>query len=125
MSQFPNDDHELVDFLKQHRPPTPPADSALETQLFAAIEALPQQDELARFRRSQTRSRRSLAWLVPPTLAAGLLASVVGYRTLVPTKPSAAELANLQAFMESNWQGTVSSNSADDETPLFSDGTTN
>ncbi|MBW4580081.1 MAG: hypothetical protein KME42_10975 [Tildeniella nuda ZEHNDER 1965/U140] len=125
MSQFPNDDHELVDFLKQHRPQIPPADSALETQLLAAIEALPPQDELARFRRSHPRTKRSIAWLVPPTLAAGLLASVVGYRSLMPAKPSAAELANLQAFIESNWQGTLSSGATDEDVPLFNDGTTN
>lgn len=124
MSQFPNDDHELVDFLKQHRPQIPPADSALESQLFAAIESLPQQDELARLRRSQPRSRRSIAWFVPPTLAAGLLVSVVGYRLLMPAKPSAAELANLQAFIESNWQGTLSG-STDEDASLFNDGTTN
>jgi hypothetical protein len=125
MSQFPNDDHELVDFLKQHRPQTPPANSALEARLFDAIEALPQEDELSRLRRSQTRARRSLVWFVPPTLAAGLLVSVVGYRLLMPAKPNATELANLQAFIESNWQGTLNSGSTDEETPLFNDGTTN
>ena len=124
MNQFPNDDHKLIDFLKQHRPQMPPADAALEERLFAAIAAENPQENLVQFRRSQPRSPRNLVWFVPPALAAGLLASVVGYRTLVPTKPSAAELANLQAFMESNWQGTVSSNTTDD-VPLFNDGTTN
>lgn len=120
----PNDDHELVDFLKQYRPSLPPADSALEERLFDAIDAMPPQETLLPFSRSQPRSRRSPVWLLPPTLAAGLLASVVAYRTLVPAKPSAAELANLQAFIESNWQGTVSSNTTDDAL-LFNDGTTN
>ena len=124
MSQFPNDDHELVDFLKQHCPLTPLANPALEERLFEAIAAETQQENLIQLRRSQPRSRRNLVWFVPPALAAGLLASVVGYHALVPTKPSATELANLQAFMESNWQGTVSSNTADD-IPLFNDGTTN
>lgn len=125
MSQIPNDDHELVDFLKQHRPQIPLADSALESRLFAAIKAQPQQDELSRFRRSEPRARRSIAWLVPPTLAAGLLASVVSYRLLMPAKPNATELANLQAFIESNWQGTLNSGSTDEDAPLFNDMTTN
>jgi hypothetical protein len=119
MSQFPNDDHELVDFLKQHRHHVPPADPALEEQLFAAIEVLPQQDNLIPFRRSQPRTRRSIVWFVPPALAAGLLVSVVGYRLLMPAKPSATELANLQAFIESSWQGT------DEDAPLFNDVTNN
>jgi hypothetical protein len=125
MSQFPHDDHELVAFLKQHRPQAPPANPALESRLMDAIDALPRQDNLVPLRRSQPRSRRSLVWFVPPTLAASLVATVIGYRILVPAKPSAAELANLQAFIESNWQGTVNSNGADEEAPLFNDGTTN
>ncbi|XGV94922.1 MAG: hypothetical protein ACAF41_19535 [Leptolyngbya sp. BL-A-14] len=125
MSQIPNDDHELVAFLKQHRPQAPPADSALEARLFDAIDALPPQENLVPFRRSQPRTRRSLVWLVPPTLAAGLVASILGYRVLVPAKPTATDLASLQAFMESNWQGTVNSSSTDEELPLFNEGTTN
>lgn len=125
MSQFPNDDQELVAFLQQHRPQAPPPDPALESRLFDAIDALPSQDTVVPFRRSQPRARRSLMWLVPSTIAAGLVASVVGYRVLVPAKPSATDLASLQAFMESNWQGTVNSSSADEELPLFNEGTTN
>jgi len=125
MSQFPNDDRKLVAFLKQHRPQVPPADPALESRLFDAIEALPTQENLVPDRRSQLRARRSLIWLIPPTLAASLVATVIGYRMLAPAKPSAAELANLQAFMESNWRGTISSSSVDEDAPLFSDGTTN
>lgn len=126
MSQIPNDDHELVAFLKQHRPQAPPPDPALESRLLDAIDALPRQENLVPFRRSQPRARRSsLVWLVPPTLAAGLVASILGYRVLVPAKPSATDLASLQAFMESNWQGTVNSSSTDEELPLFNEGTTN
>ncbi|MBW4471153.1 MAG: hypothetical protein KME45_12220 [Stenomitos rutilans HA7619-LM2] len=125
MSQFPNDDHELVAFLKQHRPQAPPPDPALESRLFDTIDALPTQQNVVVFQRSQPRVRRSLVWLVPPTLAAGLVATLVGYHTLVPAKPSATDLASLQAFMESNWQGTVNSSSTDEELPLFNEGTTN
>lgn len=120
MSQFSNDDHKLVDFLKQHRPSVPAADPALEDRLFDAIAATAQPTTLADHRAS--RSRRSVAWLVPSAIAAGLVATVVGYRTLVPAKPSATELASLEAFVESNWQGTFSNTS--DEAP-FGDVTTN
>jgi hypothetical protein len=125
MSQFLNDDHELddhklVDFLKQHRPSIPAADPALEDRLFDAIAATAQPTSLVDQRSS--RSRRSVVWLVPSAIAAGLVATVVGYRTLVPAQPSATELASLEAFVESNWQGTLSNTS--DEAP-FGDVTTN
>ncbi|MBW4695375.1 MAG: hypothetical protein KME27_26805 [Lyngbya sp. HA4199-MV5] len=126
MSQIPHDDQELVAFLKQHRPQAPPPDPALESRLFDAIDALPPQEKLVPFRRSQPRARRSsLVWLVPPTLAAGLVASIISYQAMVPAKPNATELANLQAFVESNWQGTVNSSSTDEELPVFNEGTTN
>lgn len=120
MSQFSNDDHKLVDFLKQHRPSVPDADPALEDRLFDAIAATAQPTSLADRRAS--RSRRSVAWLVPSAIAAGLVATVIGYRTLVPAQPSATELASLEAFVESNWQGTLSNTS--DEAP-FGDVATN
>ena len=120
MSQFSNDDHELVDFLKQHRPSIPTADPALEDRLFDAIAATAQPTTLDE--RRVSRSKRSIAWLVPSAIAAGLVATVVGYRTLVPAQPSATELASLEAFVESNWQGTLSNTS--DEAP-FGDVSTN
>ncbi|WP_392534250.1 hypothetical protein [Nostoc sp. C117] len=98
MSQFPNDDKNLVNFLCKHRPPVPPASPDLEQQILQQVQT------------SIVKPQRRLArlWLVPPVMAASLLASVFSYRVLVPAKPSAAELANLEAFIDSNWQGTVS-----------------
>lgn len=101
----PNNDHELVDFLKQHRSATPPAAPALEERLFAAIATTSQPTTVTAFRRSPTRSTRSVAWLVPSAIAAGLIATVVGYRTLVPAKPSAAELATLEASLKAIGKG--------------------
>ena len=124
MSQFPNDDHELVNFLKQHRPQTPPSSPMAEDRLLEAIAVVPKTKTVVAFRRSQ-RVQRSSIWLVPPAIAAGLVATIVGYRAFVPAKPSAAELANLQAFIESNWQGSVTNGNADEDTSLFNDGTTN
>ena len=130
MNQFPHDDHadddhELVDFLRQHRPAVPPGDPSLEDRLFDAIAATSQPTALTPFRRSTPRPERSRAWVVPYAIAASLIATAVSYRVLVPTQPSKADLATLQAFAESNWQGTFSSNTTDDPTPLFSDATAN
>lgn len=128
MSQFPNDDHELINFLKQHRPQTPPSSPMAEDRLLEAIAAVSptntETNTVVAFRRSH-RVQRSSIWLVPPAIAAGLVATIVGYRAFVPAKPSAAELANLQAFIESNWQGSVTNGNTDEDTSLFNDGTTN
>ncbi len=124
MSQFPDDDHELVNFLRQHRSPVPPPSPAAEDRLIAAINALPQSDTVVEFRRSR-RERRSTIWLIPPAIAAGLVATLIGYRALVPAKPSNADLASLEAFVESNWQSTVNNTNSDDEAPLFGDVATN
>ncbi|BAY22980.1 hypothetical protein NIES2100_27440 [Calothrix sp. NIES-2100] len=98
MTQFPHDDQDLVNFLREHRPPVPPASPDLEQQILQQIPA------------SVVKPQRHLGrlWLVSPVVAASLVAAVVSYRVLVPPKPSAAELATLESFMESNWQSTKS-----------------
>ncbi|AFY31199.1 hypothetical protein [Calothrix sp. PCC 7507] len=98
MNQFPNDDKDLVNFLRQHRPQVPPAAANLEQQILQQVQASS----------VQSRRQRSPFWLVPPMIAAGLLATVVIHRSLVPAQPSAAELASLETFIENNWQGTLS-----------------
>ncbi|BAY11231.1 hypothetical protein [Calothrix sp. NIES-2098] len=98
MTQFSDDDQNLVNFLGKHRPPLPPASPDLERQILQQLQTSAV--------KPQRRSPR--LWLVPPAIAASLLAAVISYRVLVPAKPSAAELANLEAFIDSNWQGTVS-----------------
>ncbi|BAY31842.1 hypothetical protein NIES2107_37280 [Nostoc carneum NIES-2107] len=98
MTQFPDDEQNLVNFLRQHRPPVPPAAPDLEQQILQQVQtfAVKPQRHLPRL------------WLVPPAIAASLVAAVVSYKVFAPAKPSAAELANLEAFIDSNWQGTVS-----------------
>jgi len=98
MTQFPNDDHDLVSFLCQHRSPVPPPAPDLEQQMLQQVQALAVKPQ----------SHRLQMWLVPPVMAASLIAAVVSYRALVPPKPSAAELAALETFIESNWQSTNS-----------------
>ncbi len=103
MTQFLNDDKDLVNFLRQHRPEVPPASADLEQQILQNVETLhPISLPAPKVR------RRSPFWLVPSVMAASLVAAVVSYRTLIPAQPSAAELVKLEKFMESNWQGTVS-----------------
>jgi len=98
----PEEDRSLTDFLKQHRPPVPPAAADLEDRLMAAVMDTPVQVPTAQ----RQQSYRRVLWLVPSAIAAGLVA-IVGYQTLVPPQPTEAELAELETFIESTWQGTL------------------
>ncbi|MBN3949074.1 MAG: hypothetical protein V7K14_15265 [Nostoc sp.] len=99
MTQLPNDDADLINFLCQHCPEVPPASPDLEQQILQQVKTWPQPPL-----RHYSRLR-----LVLPALAAGLVAAIVGYRALIPAQPSPAELASLETFIESNWQATASS----------------
>ncbi|MEH2437479.1 MAG: hypothetical protein V7K25_25170 [Nostoc sp.] len=99
MTKFPKDDPDLINFLSQHCPEVPPASPDLEQQILQQVKARPQ---------APLRHYPKLR-LVLPALAAGLVAVIVGYRALIPPQPSAAELAELETFIESNWQATASS----------------
>jgi hypothetical protein len=105
MTRFPNDDKDLVNFLRQHRPEVPPASADLEQQILRHVETLH-----ATSLRTPNLRHRSPLWLVPSTIAAGLVAAVISYDAFIPAQPSPAELAKLERFMESNWQGVVSDN---------------
>ncbi len=102
MTQFPNDDKDLVNFLRQHRPEVPPASADLEQGILRDVETL-HGTSLPR----QNRRRPSPFWLAQSVVAAGLVAAVVGYRSFIPAQTSPAELAKLETFMENNWHGTI------------------
>ncbi|MBW4493679.1 MAG: hypothetical protein KME26_11455 [Oscillatoria princeps RMCB-10] len=108
MTQQPIDDQPLVTFLRQHRPAPPPPAPDLEERILAAVA-----NEPAHVR--QYRHRR--LWIVPPAIAAGVLIAIAGHRLLTPARPSPAEIANLEAFLLTNWDGTVSDSSPAD--PAF------
>ncbi|QLE43289.1 hypothetical protein FD723_24455 [Nostoc sp. C052] len=111
MTQLPNDDPDLVNFLCQHRPDVPPASPDLEQQILQQVKAYTQPPL-----RHYSRPR-----LVLPTLAAGLVAAIAGYRAFIPVQPSPAEFATLEGFIESNWQGTVSNEHLESDVWHFTD----
>jgi hypothetical protein len=98
----------LIAFLRQHQPSVPAAPIVLEDQIMQAI-ALPRQrvapQQPTRWEHLWTQWRRS--WAVPSAVAASVLMAWGGYRLTLPAQPSAAELAQLQTFMESSWDGAV------------------
>lgn len=113
MSQFP-DDQNLVEFLRQHRPVPPPPAETLEDGIMFAIDNAAQSP---RNTPSPLRKRRAL-WLVPPAIAASLVATFLGYRTSMPVSKSATELAMLETFMETNWRNTLNESSENQLLPV-------
>lgn len=92
MSEFPNPDKELINFLRQHRSQVPPASLDLEKRILRDVQSSPV--EVSR--------RYSRLWLVPTVIAASLLATIVSY-CIIPTRQNTAEAAKLETFIESNW----------------------
>ncbi|MGI0489014.1 hypothetical protein ACN4EK_26695 [Pantanalinema rosaneae CENA516] len=109
MKPAPDDDPRLVEFLRQHRPPVPPAASELEEQLMATIATTPQSTEPPGLR---LLSQRSSLWLIPPVIAAGIVGTVISLRLLSPS-PS-PEFANLETFVDDSYT-PVSGRSIDDD----------
>lgn len=102
------DDRKLVAFLKHHRSPTPPAAPDLEDRMIAALPPMPIARPVAR-----SWVQRPLFLWVPSALTAGLLAALVSHQALTPTRPNAEEVASLEAFIETTWQGTVNDTPAE------------
>lgn len=98
MSLLPDDDQDLVDFLRQHRSPTPLPAAGLDRKIMSQISA------------PGDRHRWNF-WLVAPALAASAITAVLSYRAWMPPQPSPIEAATLEAFIESNWHNTVYDNS--------------
>jgi hypothetical protein len=100
MSELPPDDQRWQEFLRQNRPTPPPGADDLEDQLMSAIE---KQDLPLQGRR---------LWAVPPVIAAGLLMTWSGYRTLTPSFELSNSSTKLEAFLENNWNHVVGETSA-------------
>ena len=127
MNQFPNDDertaspeeNRLVDFLRQNRSSVPPAAPDLEERLMSKIQAISPVGTPAGSRRSLQRrvGRLRRLWIASPAIAAGLLIAWASQRALLPSQPNAAEVANLETFIENNWDGVVGNNEINSGVP--------
>lgn len=110
MSEFPKDDKNLTGFLRKYRPDIPPAKSDFEQQLMTEIAKISHNSPKHKLFALPHRS----LWLLPPTIAAGLLIAWNGHRALLSPQPSQAELASLEVFIENNWDGMVNDKPAID-----------
>ncbi len=109
MSRFSEDDLKLTEFLKRHQPVVPAANPDLEDQLMSAIASTPQPRLTVV---SKAPVQRRILWAVPSAIAAGLVAVVVSHRPFAPvSQPSAAEVAELQNFIESTWDDSIAEQS--------------
>ncbi len=83
----PEEDQDLVSFLRRNRPQPPPAAPDLEFQI---LRALPPR-------------RPARSWMSAGVVAAGLLGAIISYRLISPTP----DKASIEAFMENTWSTTV------------------
>lgn len=97
----PHDDEALKQFLRQHRPPIPPASPMVETRIMQAVE----QGSTASQAICQPSNRHRRLWLVPSTIAAGLLVALASYQmvSLRQAKTATTQVANMETFLENNW----------------------
>lgn len=120
LSPESKEDRALVDFLRQNRPEAPVAPEALEARIMAAIaqESIAQEEESPERKRQpenypSTKKvgkilpfRRRL-WMLPSAMAAGLAIATGADILLAPPEPTPAELARLEAYMESTWDSVL------------------
>jgi hypothetical protein len=113
MIHLPSDDQKLQAFLRQHRPVPPPAQPDLEEQFMQLItpkaiafnpNTTHKQTNLAIAKPKKLNRIRQL-WLIPSTIAAGLLITWSSSRLLLPTTELAN--ANLESFLETNWNDVI------------------
>ncbi len=113
MTKLPSDDQELQAFLHQHRPVPPPAPPELEEQLMIAITlnntTTNKQLNLA-IAKTKKPNRVKQFWVIPSSIAAGLLVTWSSLHLLLP----ATELANanLESFLETNWNDVTGDTAA-------------
>lgn len=106
MSELPTNDHRaLINFLKQHRPTAPEAAPDLEERIIAALDS---HDDSSRESISTPPpvATKILKW-VPSLIAAALTLLWMGYRAIESSSLSPSEQAQLEGFIESNWNGAM------------------
>lgn len=114
----PSSEQELVNFLKQHRPHIPEAAPDLEQKILAAIESN-QASVFQETHRKKTRLSASAKsddrlkispvskWALSSAIAASLLAVWSGYRPFETAQLPDKEIAQLEAFLVTNWEGVL------------------
>ena len=109
------EDRALVDFMRENRPEVPVAPEALEARIMAAIaqeeespeENRQQENYLSTKKVGKVLPFRRRLWMLPSAVAAGLAIATGADILLAPPEPTPAELARLEAYMESTWDSVL------------------
>jgi rhodanese-related sulfurtransferase len=116
---YPESDQILVDFLRQNCPVAPAADPLLENRIMADLTLLLAAPARPGFVLDARPPRPWKRWAVPPAIAATVLITWMGFQAYTNSqKPTNAELAQLESFVEDTWgvavydDSTASGNSA-------------
>ena len=105
LSKEYKEDRAMADFLRQHRPEAPVAPEALEEKVMAAIAQ--EENTLSTNNAKKVVPFRRRLWMLPSAIAAGLAIAWGADLLLVPPEPTPAELARLEAYMESTWDSVL------------------
>lgn len=109
----PNDpDRRLVQFLRKYAPDVPPPSPELEDRTIDALDDRPGPIPV-------NRAKLRPLWLVPVGIAAGLVMTWNGTRSPVPSQPSTEELAQLETYMETTWDGVLGETSLTESSDWF------
>lgn len=102
MTKHPQNDHNLIAFIRQHRPEPPPPAPDLEQCLLQRIER--PETPIARLASPQPRPRRM--WATTGAIAASVLLAWSGYHALEISQRRAQE-EQLATFLFENWQEVI------------------
>jgi hypothetical protein len=106
MTKHHDDDPNLVNFLRQHRPQIPPTSPELEGNIL---------QQVSQYQASKREKLISIAdfqrrflYLLSPAMAMGLVIFISNYRAINSPQISDGELSKIGTFMENNWHDALS-----------------
>ena len=91
------DRHNLVNFLRQNQPVPPQPCQDLERRIIELLEPVPTKDR---------KRLPTVTWTIPGAIATGVLFTTVSFGVRTPRV--AIEPKDLENFLVSNWQNTLS-----------------
>ncbi|NJK50307.1 hypothetical protein HC931_21235 [Candidatus Gracilibacteria bacterium] len=97
MTHFPDDDEQLIAFLKEYHPIAPPAKADLEMQLMELVTREP----------PPIKHSHQFFWIISSAMAGSLVLAIGGYRFFSSTPKFAANPEELETFLVDNWNSSV------------------
>ena len=105
MTKHHDDDPNLVNFLRQHRPQIPPTSPELEENILLQV---------SQYKASKRKKLISISdfqhlflYLFSPAIALGLVIFIANHRIINSPQISDGELSKIETFMENNWHDAL------------------